>query len=47
MSPLDQLYLIACWSYIVSFHLTYSILTMDMAASSPVPDGLLQYQTMD
>ncbi|OCT46293.1 Ribosomal RNA methyltransferase MRM2, mitochondrial [Cladophialophora carrionii] len=35
MSPLAKLYLISCWSYIISFHLTLSILTLDMSASFP------------
>ena len=26
MSPLSKLYLIACWSYIISFHITFAIL---------------------
>ncbi|EXJ53945.1 ribosomal RNA large subunit methyltransferase J [Cladophialophora yegresii CBS 114405] len=34
MSPLAKLYLITCWSYIISFHLTLSILPLDMAASA-------------
>ncbi|KAJ9614084.1 2' O-ribose methyltransferase [Cladophialophora chaetospira] len=42
MSPLAKLYLIACWSYIISFHLTFCILTFDMAASSSFADRILE-----
>ena len=27
MSPWDKLYLVTTWSYIISFHVTYAILT--------------------
>ncbi|ETI19398.1 hypothetical protein G647_09231 [Cladophialophora carrionii CBS 160.54] len=42
MSPLAKLYLITCWSYIISFHLTLSILTLDMSASSPAAERVLE-----
>lgn len=29
MSALDKLYLVACWSYIISFHVTFTLLTLD------------------
>ncbi|OQU94673.1 hypothetical protein CLAIMM_01003 [Cladophialophora immunda] len=28
MSPLDKLYLITCWSYIISFHISYTLLAL-------------------
>ena len=28
MSALGRLYLVACWSYILSFHLTFTLLTL-------------------
>ncbi|KAJ9640824.1 2' O-ribose methyltransferase [Knufia peltigerae] len=30
MSPLDKLYLVACWSYIISFHITYTLLALNL-----------------
>jgi hypothetical protein len=47
MSPLAKLYLIACWSYIISFHLTLCILTLDMSASAPMAERVLEYETLD
>jgi hypothetical protein len=43
MSPLDKLYLIACWSYIISFHLTFTLLTLNHNERGT----LLVLETMD
>jgi len=45
MSPLARLYLVACWSYIISFHITLAFLTRDWPSKATL--RILEQQTLD
>ena len=45
MSPLAKLYLIACWSYIISFHVTLTLLTLDTHEVRAL--RILEHETLD